>query len=95
MRFTGNRIKLVLAITALFISRSNPRSAGILTGNTVERSHNAVIADIYGKLPLSFEANKGQMNKGQMDDDVKFVSRGHGYGLFLKADESKLTPSET
>jgi hypothetical protein len=32
----------------------------------------------YGKLPLSFEANKGQS-----DPRVKFLSRGSGYSLFL------------
>jgi len=32
----------------------------------------------YGKLPLSFEANVGQT-----DDQVKFLSRGSGYTLFL------------
>ncbi|HKE55349.1 MAG TPA: SBBP repeat-containing protein, partial [Pyrinomonadaceae bacterium] len=32
----------------------------------------------YGKLPLSFEENHGQT-----DPQVKFLSRGHGYGLYL------------
>jgi sugar lactone lactonase YvrE len=32
----------------------------------------------YGKLPLSFEANRGQADKR-----VKFLSRGNGYSLFL------------
>jgi hypothetical protein len=32
----------------------------------------------YGKLPLSFEANQGQS-----DRQVKFLSRGSGYSLFL------------
>jgi hypothetical protein len=39
----------------------------------------------YGKLPLSFEANQGQT-----DPRVKFFSRGHGYSLFLTADEAVL-----
>ena len=33
---------------------------------------------IYGQLPLSFEANVGQTNK-----EVKFLARGQGYGLFF------------
>jgi hypothetical protein len=37
----------------------------------------ALAAD-YGKLPLSFEANQGQT-----DPQVKFLSRGNGYALFL------------
>ena len=32
----------------------------------------------YGKLPLSFE-----INQGQTDTRVKFLSRGSGYSLFL------------
>jgi hypothetical protein len=36
------------------------------------------IAAEYGKLPLSFEANRGQS-----DQRVKFISRGQGYSLFL------------
>ena len=34
----------------------------------------------YGKLPLAFEANKGQA-----DQRVKFLSRGTGYSVFLTA----------
>jgi hypothetical protein len=37
----------------------------------------------YGNLPLSFEANSGQT-----DAEVKFLSRGHGYTLFLTGDEA-------
>lgn len=36
----------------------------------------------YGKLPLSFEANQGQT-----DQQVKFLSRGNGYSLFLAPTE--------
>jgi hypothetical protein len=38
----------------------------------------AQLAQNYGKLPLSFEANQGQT-----DHQVKFLSRGNGYSLFL------------
>jgi hypothetical protein len=41
---------------------------------------------IYGKLPLSFEANLGQT-----DLTVKFLSRGRGYALFLTGDEAVLS----
>src|SRR5262245_4049446 len=34
--------------------------------------------DLYGRLPLSFEANHGQTN-----DEVQFLSRSDGYSLFL------------
>jgi hypothetical protein len=41
------------------------------------------LLESYGKLPLSFEANQGQT-----DSQVKFVSRGSGYTLFLTGDEA-------
>src|SRR6266851_2533201 len=43
------------------------------------------VAEEYGKLPLSFEANHGQT-----DPKVKFLSRGPGYKLFLLPHEAVL-----
>jgi hypothetical protein len=43
------------------------------------------LADSYGKLPLTFE-----LNNGQTDPRVKFLSRGHGYVLFLTSDGAVL-----
>src|ERR1700734_1650541 len=40
------------------------------------------LADAYGKLPLSFEANQGQT-----DRRGKFLSPGSGYALFFSDDE--------
>ncbi len=45
----------------------------------------ARVTDIYGKLPLSFEANQGQS-----DRQVRFLSRGPGYSLFLTPTEAVL-----
>ena len=39
----------------------------------------------YAQLPLSFEANQGQT-----DSQVKFISRGSGYSLFLTPTEAVL-----
>ena len=39
----------------------------------------------FGKLPLRFEANRGQT-----DPRVKFLSRGSGYSLFLTSTEAVL-----
>jgi hypothetical protein len=36
----------------------------------------------YGKLPLRFESNLGQVH-GASEGEVKFLSRGQGYALFL------------
>jgi Bacterial Ig-like domain (group 3)/Beta-propeller repeat len=46
------------------------------------------ILQIYGNLPLSFEANRGQT-----DSRVRFVSRSAGYTLFLTGDEAVLALS--
>src|SRR5580658_5932545 len=43
-----------------------------------ENSSHTQIVENYGKLPLSFEANQGQV-----DPQVRFLSRGNGYSLFL------------
>ena len=40
----------------------------------------------YGKLPLSFE-----VNRGQTDQAVKFLSRGKGYTLFLTSTDAVLS----
>jgi len=55
------------------LARANPASQG-------------KIAESYGRLPLSFEANQGQS-----DGRVKFLSRGTSYRLFLTNDEAVFT----
>src|SRR5438876_8688074 len=47
------------------------------------------LLETYGKLPLSFEANDGQA-----DPQVKFLSRGRGYTLFLTSTEAVLVLRE-
>ncbi len=47
--------------------------------------YKSLIAENYGRLPLSFEANAGQT-----DSRVKFLSRGAGYTLFLTPTEAVL-----
>jgi len=47
------------------------------------------VSKIYGKLPLSFEANQGQTDK-----QVKFLSRGNGYSLFLTPTQAVLALSK-
>jgi hypothetical protein len=43
-------------------------------------------ADVYAKLPLTFEANDGQVN----NPAVRFLSRGPGHSLFLAPAEATL-----
>jgi len=52
-------------------------------GQTDKDWRRAQIAASLGSLPLSFEANLGQT-----DSDVRFLSRGNGYQLFLTANEA-------
>ncbi|MGH9703810.1 MAG: SBBP repeat-containing protein, partial [Candidatus Acidiferrales bacterium] len=47
------------------------------------------VAEQYGKLPLSFE-----MNRGQSDHRVKFMAHGNGYALFLTPNEAVFSLSK-
>jgi hypothetical protein len=61
-----------------------PSSSGLQSGvSQPDVATQDRIAESYGKLPLSFEANHGQT-----DAQVKFLSRGPGYTLFLTGDEA-------
>jgi hypothetical protein len=46
----------------------------------------SAVSDLYGTIPLSFEANHGQA-----DAQVQYLSRGPGYGLFLTGTEAVLS----
>ena len=48
--------------------------------------HQPRLAHNFGKLPLSFE-----VNRGQADSQVKFLARGSGYALFLTGNEAVLS----
>jgi uncharacterized repeat protein (TIGR01451 family) len=77
---------MLLALTALGVTllqvvrpaladsekRAQERAAPPPTSST------AAVADAYGRLPLQFEANRGQTGGA-----VKFLARGSGYMLFL------------
>ena len=51
----------------------------------LKTGRSAQLVKAYGRLPLAFEANRGQT-----DPQVKFLSRGAGYTLFLTGDEAVL-----
>lgn len=88
IRKTGARIILwLLAVPLILVS---------VAGNTSAPAHRAGVSaqparvvEGYGRLPLAFEANRGQA-----DAQVKFFSRGAGYSLFLTSDEAVLTLSK-
>ncbi len=52
------------------------------TQTEANQKSQAQAGDAYGKLPLSFE-----LNQGQTDEQVKFLSRGSGYSVFLNSNE--------
>ncbi len=55
----------------------------------VDQSAARQVLDRYGKLPMSFE-----INEGQTDERVKFLSRGEGYELFLTRTDAVLSLRE-
>ena len=80
----SHRAVLVVGIVCLLTS-----FAGEISEKTAARSADATtrarIAQSFGNLPLSFE-----INKGQVEQAVKFLSRGPGYVLFLTPAEAVL-----
>ena len=83
---TGRRLATLLLAAALV-------AAGTLfyfgPASLVAFAKNAPAADARSahrvSVPMFFEANQGQT-----DPRVKFLSRGHGYSLFLTGDEAVL-----
>jgi hypothetical protein len=71
------------------MQRWNPYETVLGVNNVVSREVSAIspqqAVEAYGRLPLSFEANQGQA-----DSQVKFLSHGSGYSLFLTGSESVL-----
>jgi uncharacterized repeat protein (TIGR01451 family) len=64
---------MALGLAAVFA----PHSSGVSVEHTNKEAQQAP-PDAFGKLPLSFE-----LNQGQTDSRVRFLARGHGYGIFL------------
>ncbi len=56
------------------------------TQNQPDEATKVRVLETYGKLPLSFEANQGQV-----DQQVNFLARGSGYSVFLTPTEAVLT----
>ncbi|HEY5039647.1 MAG TPA: hypothetical protein VIJ93_11290, partial [bacterium] len=75
LTLTGSRaVPLLLKTDVLKASSSVPQPADQLKLN-----------ESYGQLPLYFEPNQGQT-----DSQVKFLSKGSGYTLFLTSKETVL-----
>jgi RHS repeat-associated protein/uncharacterized repeat protein (TIGR01451 family) len=86
----------VVAATLLVQGRGPVPKAALLTKKTAPITAPPTAAEAakpriiqnYGNLPLTFEANQGQT-----DAQVKFLSRGSGYTLFLTSTEAVLALS--
>jgi len=71
-------------ITQVPVSKP-PLPYGRGSDKQVSQASRQHLVEAYGRLPLTFEANRGQT-----DGSVKFLSRGNGYTLFLTATEAVL-----
>jgi hypothetical protein len=82
MRFKPLWIPFLFAFLAsLLLVWFGPQRQEVANGRT-QVTTRRTLSESYGKLPLSFELNQGQTN-----GRVKFLSRGHGYSLFLTRGE--------
>jgi hypothetical protein len=95
------RLQLAIGITVLSVlARTEtaipPQPARTSQQGRVQRVENSLppvsaarrqqLADAYGKLPLTFEANQGQTDRA-----FQFFARGNGYSVFLAPTESVMT----
>ncbi|WP_299698107.1 SBBP repeat-containing protein [Hydrocarboniphaga sp.] len=100
MRFAAVLGGLLLALGAGASGATSPASGATTAASSpgalpaapvaaaVSPAQQARIAEHYGQLPISFEANRGQT-----DAQVRFLSRGAGYALFLTASEAVMSLS--
>lgn len=98
---SDGRMSAVAVISALLVAGAVSLASGLIslsgagtgshtravsTAATASPAAKAKAKRAYGKLPLRFEANRGQT-----DSQVKFIARGAGYTLFLTPLESVLS----
>ncbi len=79
IRYQSSLLCLLFLAVMPALATANPAQAISPTARAEVQAH-------YGHLPLSFE-----VNQGQVDSKVKFLVRGHGYGLFLTPTEAVLS----
>ncbi len=80
---------LSLALTVLSLATRGDRPAGSSDRALLpppDKPVQARLAEAYGKLPMSFE-----VNRGQADSRVKFLARGSSYKLLLTSTEAVLS----
>ncbi len=79
---------VVFSDLALASSQTSREGVSDITSAGADEAARARVSTTYGKLPLHFEANRGQA-----DEQVRFLSRGGGYSLFLTATEAVVVMS--
>ncbi|MBZ5719924.1 MAG: SBBP repeat-containing protein [Acidobacteriia bacterium] len=78
-RYIGIAVAIAAVLAGTVVSLA---SAGTTANSPADQAR---VLSAYAKLPLSFEANRGQA-----DSNVRFLSRGHGYSLLLTGDQAIL-----
>ncbi len=73
------------SVRAAFNAAQTSKTPQNLSGSNLQNDPQNIVKQAYGRLPMSFESNQGQA-----DAAVKFTARGHGYQVFLTADEAVL-----
>lgn len=78
---------LLVLVSSMSLAQSRPSMSGSgLQGRPADPMTLTKVSSEYGKLPLSFEENVGQA-----DPQVKFLSRGSSYSVFLTEDQAVFT----
>ncbi|MGH9940401.1 MAG: hypothetical protein ACREAM_29515, partial [Blastocatellia bacterium] len=82
-------VSLSLLLICLFCAASQVRTLNSKTSaaplKPADATTQAKVNDVYGKLPLSFE-----INRGQADAPVRFLSMGGNYSILLGPNEVAL-----
>jgi hypothetical protein len=91
MRVPSTILRLTVIVVSscalgLLLGHAPSAAAAALRDRGASSAAQAAARAAYGKLPLSFEANQGQTAK-----QVKFLSHGAGYALFLTPTAAVLT----
>lgn len=81
----GLTFSLLVSVLPNLLASSTESKSQVVVQHNLDGQPKPKIEESYGKLPLSFEPNKGQAHRS-----VKFVSRGSGYVLFLSAAKASL-----
>jgi len=86
LSFAAFQFGVTDATAADAVSAPVPKIAASAAKEPQATDEQVRVMGAYGKLPLSFE-----MNQGQTVSDVKFLSRGRGYQLYLTPTEAVMT----